>query len=318
MSSISEDSSSSLNSSNSSASSSQVGGNPGEPTRSTGYVGNVICPIKELAHREVNSRRDGAIESSSSMEIIVPQLRNEEEQRALNPFDVPLQLAISSRRNAYPFSISARRCQLRGRWPRWLPLVVCMLGWRLWFLTRSNDLGLLLRDIFACSSLYSLMVGSGSHFWGSWFHTVLGAIPFLSQLTAGLIQNMVRILMLAVECSLPVCYRCFEKMSSIKKVSKKARRFYVNMKSRFNIIISHPIKVNDWHMHYFYIKRNEVSVHNICKKYKADWLELLVDISSSYSLPCFPRFLFYKSPLLFHFNSSSRWFTFSRGLSKPC
>lgn len=101
MSSISEDSSSSSSStsdsSSSSTSSSQVGGNPGDRSRSVGSVGNKISPIQELTRREINSRRGGAIGSSSHMEIIIPQLRDKEEQGALLPIHMPLQLVESSR-----------------------------------------------------------------------------------------------------------------------------------------------------------------------------------------------------------------------------
>lgn len=72
--------------------------------RSGSSAGQEASPNEELALCELISYQDGAIESSSRMEIVIPELQHEEDERASPQYYVIPQLGQSSQSNLDNFS----------------------------------------------------------------------------------------------------------------------------------------------------------------------------------------------------------------------
>lgn len=90
----------------------------------------------------------------------------------------------------------------------------------------------------------------------------------ISQLIPAGIRHMVGLLVLGVECDIPISCHLFKDMSSINSMKKSHGYFYVNMKSKYNLTTGIPRKFYDWKKRYFFVKINEVSVPDVNREYR--------------------------------------------------
>lgn len=78
----------------------------------------------------------------------------------------------------------------------------------------------------------------------------------ISQLNHAAICNFVSVLALSAEAGLDIDRRFFEEMSSFKRCKDDSGRFYVSMKSNYNLLLDTPSKISDWEMCYFVVKND--------------------------------------------------------------
>lgn len=82
---------------------------------------------------------------------------------------------------------------------------------------------------------------------------------------------MVAILTLAAEAGRDIDCDSFEDMSRIKRNPNGLGRFYIFMKSQYNLLTGVRSKETDWEMRNFFCKNRRKFVYDPSQKFRAGW-----------------------------------------------